>query len=106
MCLFVHCYCRYSKDAPELQMRRLADIAFLFQLYDFAYNTYHTAKRDFNNDHAWLHFAGALVSLFTRFHYRDNSVHLHECSPFWVGIFITFNQENYHVYCFMKTCAF
>jgi len=26
--------------------------------------------------------------------YRDNSVHLHECSPFWVGIFITFNKEN------------
>lgn len=51
----------YSKDAPELQMRRLADLAFLFQLYEFAYNTYHTAKRDFNNDHAWLHFAGALV---------------------------------------------
>ncbi|XP_052230198.1 trafficking protein particle complex subunit 8-like isoform X4 [Dreissena polymorpha] len=50
----------YSKDAPELQMRRLADLAFLFQLYEFAYNTYHTAKRDFNNDHAWLHFAGAL----------------------------------------------
>ncbi|XP_045191789.2 trafficking protein particle complex subunit 8-like isoform X2 [Mercenaria mercenaria] len=50
----------YSKDAPELQMRRLADLAFLFQLYDFAYQTYHTAKRDFNNDNAWLHFAGAL----------------------------------------------
>ncbi|XP_052816266.1 trafficking protein particle complex subunit 8-like isoform X2 [Mya arenaria] len=50
----------YSKDAPELQMRRLADLAFLFQLYEFSYNTYHTAKRDFNNDHAWLHFAGAL----------------------------------------------
>jgi len=32
---------------------------------------------------------------------RDNSVHLHECSPFWVGIFITFDKENYHVYCFM-----
>ena len=29
------------------------------------------------------------------FYYRDNSVHLLECSPFWVGIFITFNKENY-----------
>jgi len=34
------------------------------------------------------------------FRYRDNSVHVHECSPFWVGIFITFNKENCHVYCF------
>ena len=34
------------------------------------------------------------------FCYRDNSVHFHECSPFWVGIFFTFNKENFHVYCF------
>lgn len=54
---------RYTKDAPELQLRRLADLAFLFQMYDFSYNTYHTAKKDFNNDQAWLHFAGALVCL-------------------------------------------
>jgi len=33
--------------------------------------------------------------------YWENSVYLHECSPFWVGIFITFNKENYHVYRFM-----
>ncbi|GFR74415.1 trafficking protein particle complex subunit 8 [Elysia marginata] len=50
----------YTKDAPELQLRRLGDLAFLFQMYDFAYHTYHTAKKDFNNDQAWLHFAGAL----------------------------------------------
>jgi len=29
---------------------------------------------------------------------------LHECSPFRVGIFI--HRDNYHVYCFIKTCAF
>ncbi|ESO86902.1 hypothetical protein LOTGIDRAFT_202689, partial [Lottia gigantea] len=50
----------YTSDAPELQLRRMADLAFLFQMYEFAYQTYHTAKRDFNNDHAWLHLAGAL----------------------------------------------
>jgi hypothetical protein len=43
-------------------MRRLADLAFLFQMYDFAYRTYHTAKRDFNNDHAWLHYFIALIA--------------------------------------------
>jgi len=35
------------------------------------------------------------------FRYTDNSVHLHEWPPFGVGIFVTFNKENYHVYCFM-----
>ena len=43
----------------------------------------------------------SLCHVIPSFRYRDNSVHLHECSPFWVGIFVTFNKENYHVYCFM-----
>jgi len=29
------------------------------------------------------------------------TLHLHECSPFWVCIFFTFNNENYQMYCFM-----
>lgn len=45
-----------------MQTRRLADLAFMFQLYEIAYQTYQTCKRDFNNDHAWLYFAGATVS--------------------------------------------
>ncbi|XP_077503967.1 trafficking protein particle complex subunit 8 homolog l(3)76BDm isoform X1 [Amblyomma americanum] len=49
----------YGQDAPELQVRRLGDLAFLFQLYEFAYQAYHSAKRDFNGDSAWLHLAGA-----------------------------------------------
>jgi len=28
------------------------------------------------------------------FRLRDNSVHLHECSRFWVGILITFNKDH------------
>jgi len=35
------------------------------------------------------------------FHFMDNSVHLHECSPFWVGIFDSLCKENYHVDCLM-----
>ncbi|XP_013382686.1 trafficking protein particle complex subunit 8-like isoform X2 [Lingula anatina] len=50
----------YTPEAPEMQTRRLADLAFMFQLYEIAYQTYHALKRDFNNDHAWLHHAGAL----------------------------------------------
>jgi len=34
--------------------------------------------------------------------YRDNSVHLYDCSPFWVGIFITLIKENYHVFCLYR----
>lgn len=62
----------YTTEAPELQMRRLADLAFLFQMYDFAYHTYQTAKRDFNNDHAWLHYAGALEMACITLFMQDN----------------------------------
>jgi len=41
-----------------------------------------------------------LVVIIPSFRYSDNSVHLHECSPFWVGIFITLKKENYLIYCF------
>jgi len=46
-----------------MQMRRLADLAFMFRLYELAYQIYYAAKKDFNNEHAWLHFAGVMVEL-------------------------------------------
>ncbi|KAG5454539.1 Trafficking protein particle complex 8 [Clonorchis sinensis] len=49
----------YTPDAPEMQMRRLADLAFLFQQYEMAHQTYNVLKRDFQNDSAWLYYAGA-----------------------------------------------
>ncbi|XP_064640195.1 trafficking protein particle complex subunit 8-like isoform X2 [Lineus longissimus] len=50
----------YTQEAPELQMRRYADLAFMFQQYELAYQSYHSVKRDFQNDHAWLHYGGAI----------------------------------------------
>ena len=32
-------------------------------------------------------------SVIPSFRLNDNSVHFHKCSPFWVGIFITFNKD-------------
>ncbi|KAK1172840.1 trafficking protein particle complex subunit 8-like isoform X1 [Acipenser oxyrinchus oxyrinchus] len=50
----------YPPEAPELQIRKLADLCFLVQHYDLAYSCYHTAKKDFLNDQAMLYAAGAL----------------------------------------------
>ena len=36
--------------SEELQLRRLADLAFMFRLYDTAYNSYHTCKKEFTSD--------------------------------------------------------
>ena len=51
----------YPVDSVELQQRKLGDLAFLVQHYELAFNSYHAAKREFNNDRALVYFAGALV---------------------------------------------
>ncbi|XP_008543726.1 trafficking protein particle complex subunit 8 [Microplitis demolitor] len=50
----------YSADSSELQLRRLGDLCFMFGHYTLAYQAYHSAKRDFAADQAWLYYAGAL----------------------------------------------
>nr|CAH7769472.1 unnamed protein product [Callosobruchus chinensis] len=50
----------YSMDSTELQIRKLADLYFMFGNYLSAFQTYHSAKRDYNTDQAWLYYAGAL----------------------------------------------
>ncbi|VDO00687.1 unnamed protein product [Rodentolepis nana] len=48
----------YPDDAPEQQMRRLADLLFLFQQYESAHQIYDLLKKDFKQRSAWLHYAG------------------------------------------------
>ncbi|XP_034943856.1 trafficking protein particle complex subunit 8 [Chelonus insularis] len=50
----------YTAESPELQLRRLGDLCFMFNHYALAYQAYHSAKRDFAADQAWLYYAGAL----------------------------------------------
>ncbi|CAD6238371.1 GSCOCG00008450001-RA-CDS [Cotesia congregata] len=50
----------YSLESSELQLRRLGDLCFMFGHYTLAYQAYHSAKRDFAADQAWLYYAGAL----------------------------------------------
>lgn len=65
-CLIFHiCDVRYPPEAPELQIRKMADLCFLVQHYELAYSCYHTAKKDFLSDQAMLYAAGALVSTHT-----------------------------------------
>lgn len=49
----------YNQEAPEIQVRKLGDLAIMFGQYNIAYQAFHAVKRDFGNDTAWLHFAGA-----------------------------------------------
>lgn len=50
----------YTAESSELQLRRLGDLCFIFGHYSLAYQAYHSAKRDFAGDQAWLYYAGAL----------------------------------------------
>ncbi|KAK9761951.1 hypothetical protein K7432_012754 [Basidiobolus ranarum] len=49
----------YNHSAPEAQMRRLADFAFMLRDYKFAQSVYDTVKKDYSTDKAWKYFAGA-----------------------------------------------
>uniref|UniRef100_UPI00358F5108 trafficking protein particle complex subunit 8 isoform X2 n=1 Tax=Myxine glutinosa TaxID=7769 RepID=UPI00358F5108 len=50
----------YSSEAPELQLRKMGDLCFLMHLYELAYTCYHSAKKEFQNDQASIHAAGAM----------------------------------------------
>ncbi|XP_058792250.1 trafficking protein particle complex subunit 8 [Phymastichus coffea] len=50
----------YTSESPELQLRRMGDLCFMFGHYSLAYHAYHNAKRDFAADQAWMYYAGAL----------------------------------------------
>lgn len=49
----------YTPEAGEMQCRKLGDIAMCLGLYDLASSSYDLAKKEFLNDGAWLHYAGA-----------------------------------------------
>ncbi|UJR31903.1 hypothetical protein I4U23_019377 [Adineta vaga] len=49
-----------TNDSMEIVLRRAGDLAFLFQNYEFAYNSYYTAKRDLSRDQAPTFYAGVL----------------------------------------------
>ena len=82
----------YHPESAQLQIRRLGDLALLLGLYELAYTSYHSAKKDFEADQAWLHYAGALemaaLSVFLQgsgrsvpFHYFETALttYLHTC---------------------------
>lgn len=49
----------YSPESNEMQNRKLADMAMCLRLYDLASNFYCAARKDFQNEGAWIYFAGA-----------------------------------------------
>ncbi|RUP46788.1 ER-golgi trafficking TRAPP I complex 85 kDa subunit-domain-containing protein [Jimgerdemannia flammicorona] len=48
----------YPHNAPEAQMRKLADYAFMLRDYRFAHSIYDVVKRDYYNDKAYKYLAG------------------------------------------------
>lgn len=39
----------FINSNDDFQLRRLADLAFMFRMYDLAYTSYHSCKKDFSN---------------------------------------------------------
>uniref|UniRef100_A0A5S6Q703 Trafficking protein particle complex subunit 8 n=1 Tax=Trichuris muris TaxID=70415 RepID=A0A5S6Q703_TRIMR len=49
----------FASESWEMQGRRLADLAFLFQHYELAYQIYHMLRKEFSAQQAWFNYAGA-----------------------------------------------
>lgn len=49
----------YGPDTPEAQLRKLADYAFMLRDWKLANGVYDMLRKDFSNDKAWKHHAGA-----------------------------------------------
>ncbi|ORY81369.1 ER-golgi trafficking TRAPP I complex 85 kDa subunit-domain-containing protein [Protomyces lactucae-debilis] len=49
----------YPPTTPEAQLRRLADFAFMLRDWKLANNVYDMLRKDYSNDKAWRHHAGA-----------------------------------------------
>ena len=83
---FYGIFYNYHPESVQLQLRRVGDLAFLLGHYELAYHSYHSAKKDFEADQAWLHYAGAMemaaLSVFLQnghnrtipFHYFDKAL--------------------------------
>ncbi|XP_044740968.1 trafficking protein particle complex subunit 8 isoform X2 [Chrysoperla carnea] len=50
----------YNSDDAEVQLRKLADLYFMFGSYALAHEAYSAVKRDFYLDTTWQYYAGAL----------------------------------------------
>ncbi|VDN07274.1 unnamed protein product [Thelazia callipaeda] len=50
----------YAWDSGEMQIRRLADMCFIFGLYSYAHQLYQNVRKEFAVDQAWYYNAGAL----------------------------------------------
>jgi hypothetical protein len=57
---FYGMFYNYHPESVQLQLRRVGDLAFLLGHYELAYHSYHSAKKDFEANQAWLHYAGAM----------------------------------------------
>ncbi|KFD61595.1 hypothetical protein M514_04171 [Trichuris suis] len=88
----------FASESWEMQGRRLADLAFLFQHYELAHQIYHMLRKELYAQQAWFNYAGAceMTSLSGRLsgtraylgHYMDAAVSTYGdvCKTPWLAL--------------------
>ncbi|CDW56355.1 Trafficking protein particle complex subunit 8 [Trichuris trichiura] len=88
----------FASESWEMQGRRLADLAFLFQHYELAHQIYHMLRKELYAQQAWFNYAGAceMASLSGRLsgsraylgHYMDAAVSTYGdvCKTPWLAV--------------------
>lgn len=84
----------FPPECLEMQSRKLADLAFMFGLFNFAYSQYRSLRKDFENSQAWLHYAAALEMTAVALHLSDNSMSPKQFPKHYFDLALE-NQINY-----------
>ncbi|KAE9418714.1 hypothetical protein Angca_008847, partial [Angiostrongylus cantonensis] len=85
-------------ECVEMQSRRLADLAFMFGLFRFAYSQYRSVRKDFEHCQAWLHYAAASEMAAVALYLSDNSISPKQFPKHYFEVALE-NQMNYSGKC-------
>ncbi|KJH45415.1 hypothetical protein DICVIV_08539 [Dictyocaulus viviparus] len=84
----------FPPESLEMQSRKLADLAFMFGLYHFAHSQYRSVRKDFEHNHAWLHYAAASEMAAVALYLSDTSFSPRQFPKHYFEVALE-NQINY-----------
>ncbi|KAJ1362939.1 hypothetical protein KIN20_022667 [Parelaphostrongylus tenuis] len=88
----------FPPESVEMQSRRLADLAFMFGLFQFAHSQYRSVRKDFEHSQAWLHYAAASEMTAVALYLSDNTISPKQFPKHYFEVALE-NQLNYSGKC-------
>ncbi|CAI5437703.1 unnamed protein product [Caenorhabditis angaria] len=96
----------YAWDSPEMLTRRLADLAYIFGNYQFAYQQYRTLKKDFEADQAMIAHSLAAEMCAVALHMAEPYMNPKNFPVRYLDESLSHLLNNSAKYSFIMRCAF